>query len=517
MPVIADRRQRSLAGSNLLAGSQRGVEKESLRVTPDGYISKAPHPKALGSALTNRYITTDFSEALIEFITSPVAEVWEATQFLCDLHQFAYQYLGDEVLWAMSMPCMIRTESDIPLARYGDSNIGRMKTIYRRGLGYRYGRYMQAIAGLHYNFSLPGSLWPRLQEADENDELLEDYRSEAYLGLIRNVRRMDWLILYLFGASPAVCKSFLQGRVPGLQELDYGTLYGPYATTLRMSDVGYHNANQARLHVSANSLDEYISHLDKAIQTEHPGYRDIGVYVDDVYRQLNANQLQIENEYYSAIRPKRIARSGERPTAALRRGGVEYVELRSLDVNPFEPVGINQQQAHFVEVFLTYCLLLDSPPIGADEMHEHQHNDAVVARQGRQPGLRLIRKGAEIGLQDWGRHILDGMLDVCEFLDIDGGTAYADAVRQVGQAVDDPDLTPSARLLAELKQTQMPLFTYAMQLSRDYADYFRSLAPELNAHREILERESRESWQRQAEIERSDDVDFETFLQRYFA
>ena len=320
MTVRLEQRLAALAGTpRLLDGTRRGIEKESLRVTPDGYISRRPHPEALGSALTNRYITTDFSEALLEFITPPLAECWEAVQFLCDLHQFTCAQLGDEMLWPMSMPCMIRSEADIPIAVYGNSNVGRMKTLYRRGLSERYGRFMQAISGIHYNYSLPESFWPLYQDLEGSGEDLQAFRSSAYLGLVRNVRRLDWLLLYLFGASPAVCKSFLAGRDTDLAEFDQGTVYGTHATSLRMSDLGYHNADQASLRVSANSLDEYIADLDRAIRTLHPRWEALGVSVNGERRQLNANELQIENEFYSTIRPKRVARSGERPTAALRR------------------------------------------------------------------------------------------------------------------------------------------------------------------------------------------------------
>jgi glutamate--cysteine ligase len=144
------------------AGGLRGVEKEALRVTADGYLAQTPHPAGLGSALTNRYITTDFSEALLEFVTPALGSTWETLQVVCDIHQFAYQQLGDELLWCASMPCRIPAEADIPLARYGDSNVGRMKTVYRRGLGHRYGRNMQTISGVHFN-PRPGPELPTLR------------------------------------------------------------------------------------------------------------------------------------------------------------------------------------------------------------------------------------------------------------------------------------------------------------------------------------------------------------------
>ncbi len=148
-----------------LQGGLKGVERESLRVTPAGQISSAPHPRALGSALTNEHVTTDYSEALIELVTPPFAQTWELVQYLADLHRFVYTNLpDDELLWATSMPCAIKGDASIPIAQFGSSNVGRMKTVYRNGLGHRYGRVMQAIAGVHFNYSFPEQFWPVLAD-----------------------------------------------------------------------------------------------------------------------------------------------------------------------------------------------------------------------------------------------------------------------------------------------------------------------------------------------------------------
>ena len=336
-----DKRLSALASGErgVLAGGRKGIEKEALRLDTNGYLAQTPHPPALGSAMTNRYITTDFSEALLEFVTPAFESTWEALRLLCDIHQFTYEHLDDELLWIASMPCQIPPDEGIPLARYGTSNVGQMKTIYRRGLGYRYGRHMQTIAGVHFNYSLPEAFWPRYHEIIGQDGDEVDFRSAQYLGLIRNFRRMGWLVLYLFGASPAMCKSFGGGRELQMPSLNDETWHEPFGTSLRMSDLGYSNQNQARINISLNDLDQYIHDLRRAIETPEPAYEKIGVKVDGEYRQLSASQLQIENEYYSPIRPKRVARSGERPTAALRRGGIEYVEVRSLDINTSDPAG----------------------------------------------------------------------------------------------------------------------------------------------------------------------------------
>jgi glutamate--cysteine ligase len=389
------------------AGGLRGVEKEALRVTADGYLAQTPHPAGLGSALTNRYITTDFSEALLEFVTPALGSTWETLQVVCDIHQFAYQQLGDELLWCASMPCRIPAEADIPLARYGDSNVGRMKTVYRRGLGHRYGRNMQTISGVHFNYSLPETFWPIYQEILGDDAVDIDFRSTHYLGLVRNFRRYGWIVLYLFGASPALCKSFGGGRTLSMPELNADTYYEPFGTSLRMSDLGYNNQTQASISISLNRLDEYIRDLGDAIRTPEPAYEKIGIIRDGEYQQLSTNKLQIENEYYSPIRPKRVARSGERPTAALRRGGIEYVEIRSLDINVADPAGVNQNTMRFIEAFLIYCLLDESPPFDAASYEETLQNQSLTAKRGREPGLALQRNGKPVGLLDWAGEIVD--------------------------------------------------------------------------------------------------------------
>jgi glutamate--cysteine ligase len=503
-------------GGALLAGGKRGIEKECLRITPEGLIAPTAHPAALGSALTNRFITTDYSEALLEFVTPPEQSAWAATQFLCDVHQFAYASIGDELLWPFSMPCRLRTEADIPVAQYGSSNIGRMKTIYRNGLGHRYGRYMQAIAGIHFNYSMPDKYWEVRAQSEQTGEITT-LKSESYLGLVRNIRRMDWLLLYLFGASPAVCRSFLAGAPSNLEQLDTGTCFGKWATSLRMSDLGYQNSNQSALVVSANSLEEYVRDLSSALVSPNKDYVKLGIRRDGEYLQLNANQLQVENEYYSSVRPKRVAREGERPSAALSRGGVEYIELRSLDLSPFDPIGMGQPQQKFLEAFIIYCLLLDSPPIAQDEQVRLQKNNLDVAKIGRQPGLRLQRDGGAVSLQEWATEICAGMRPLCELLDSGEANGYIESLESQLAAITDPELTPSARLLAELKETGAPFAEYGLNIANSYSDYFTGIAEEFNGHKDLLAKEAVESLQRQQKIEAQDELQLDEYLARYYA
>ena len=503
--------------ANPIWGGRKGVEKESLRVTSQGYLSEKPHPEAFGSALTNRFITTDFSEALLEFVTPAFVHTWETLRFLCDIHQFGYAGLDDELLWVCSMPCRIGEDSNIPLAQYGSSNIGRMKTIYRNGLGLRYGRSMQTIAGVHFNYSMSDAFWPAYQEVEQFKGGVDSLRSAAYFGLVRNFRRFGWLILYLFGASPALCKSFAKDSGSYMPVLNDDTFYQPFATSLRMSDLGYSNRTQARLNISLNDLDEYIDDLSRAICTPEPAFKEFGVKSNGEYRQLSVNQLQIENEYYSPVRPKRVARSGERPTAALRRGGVEYVEIRSIDINPFDPVGINQNAMRFVEAFAIYCMLQDSPPVDDRTWEEAARNHTQTAKSGRDPDFRLLRDGEPVKLADWGAEIVRDVRSVAEVIDRGNGNQdYRDAVDVQAELIGNPDLTPSARLLNELQTSGAGFFEFAMGAAKGHKDYFAALEPMPADRFRQLQNEAKESLSRQQSLEAGDKIDLDAYIAAYF-
>ncbi|HRY16416.1 MAG TPA: glutamate--cysteine ligase [Candidatus Competibacteraceae bacterium] len=504
----------------LLDGRLLGLEREALRVAPDGYISQVPHPAPLGAALTHPYITTDYSEALLEFITPPLSDAGAALRFLDDLHRFVYPFIGDELLWAASMPCILAGEASIPIAEYGASNLGRMKHVYRRGMAWRYGRIMQVIAGIHFNFSLSDKFWAAFQDQEGDRRTLQDFRSESYFGLIRNLQRFGWLILYLFGASPAVCKSFLDGKTTTLPEFDDHTCYGPYATSLRMSNVGYTNRTEKKsgVNVCYNSLAEYIASLTQATITPWPPYEQIGVKVDGEYRQLNANILQIENEYYASMRPKQPPQGNEKPTLTLKRRGVSYVELRSVDINPLEPLGVNVLQLQFLEIFLLFCLLTESPPLDVGECRLIDDNQMAVALTGRDPGLILHRRrGSSLSLRGWAKEIFAHMQPIGELLDQGReGRPYATTLAEQQAALADPDRTPSARMLAEMHASGENFFRCARRFSEQHRRYFES--PPLTEERvSFLAGIAEQSWREQRVIEVADALSFDEFLDCYFA
>ncbi len=505
--------------AGLLREGGLGLEKESLRVSANGGIALTQHPASLGSALTHPHITTDYSEALVELVTPPTSGVAEALNYLQDLQKFVYSNLENELLWATSMPCVLAGGENIPLARYGDSNAGQMKTIYRRGLGYRYGRAMQVIAGVHYNFSFSPSLWPLFMQITEGRGSLREFTDGRYLGVTRNLQRYGWLIPYLFGASPAVCKSFVGGKPTRLKSFDETTYYQPYATSLRMGDIGYTNSKELGVGIKANynSLDAYVASLTRAIETPSPVWQVIGMEEDGRYKQLNTNILQIENEYYSTVRPKQILEGMEKPTLALKRRGVRYIELRSLDVNAMHPLGVSEEQLQFLEAFMIFCLLQDSPPIDIRERREIDQNIGAVAHRGRDPQLRLLRHAREIPLKQWGEEICQAMSGICALLDADDPEQpYSKVLAGQIEIVGNPELTPSARMLEEMHDRGEGFFSHAQRMSLQHKRYFDDLELSTSC-RERLEKEARDSIQRQKEIEATDDQTLEQFLADYFA
>src|ERR1700722_11364061 len=408
---VFERRLAALSNSReqeLLARGSRGIERESLRVDSAGRIVHSPHPRSLGAALTNPHITTDYSESLMELVTPTFADNAALLDYLRDLHQFVYRRLGDQLLWASSMPCELRDDDDVPIARYGPSHQGRVKYIYRHGLKVRYGGMMQAISGVHFNYSVPAAFWPMFAEICQSHDAEQEFRSARYFDLLRNYRRHGWIVSYLFGATPALCRSFLRDRPDnGLERLGAETLIGPYATSLRMSDLGYPNRSQGAVSVSANRLEGCLQDLRRAIKTPHPPFAALGVKVGGEYQQLSANALQIENEYYSYVRPKHTLRAGERTAHALARAGVEYVEVRALDNSAFDPVGVNLRKLYFLEALLLLLLFKASPPIDSNEEEAIDRNHLKVARYGRARGLMLERDGRAVPMRSWAAELLE--------------------------------------------------------------------------------------------------------------
>ena len=491
--------------ADALGGIRRGIEKEGLRVLPTGGLALTPHPLALGSALTHPLITTDYSESQLELITGAHKGVQQCLDELTEVHQFVHRTLkdsGGELLWASSMPCGLPTDETIPIGRYGSSNVGRAKSVYRMGLGHRYGRRMQTISGIHYNWSLPG------------------VDSEQYFALIRNFRRHAFVLLYLFGASPALCPCFVEGREHRLQPMEGGSaLYLPHATSLRMGRLGYQSDAQATLAVSYNGLTGYANSLHEALTKPYPAYEAVGIRnPGGDYNQLGTSLLQIENEFYGTIRAKRTVRSGERPLHALRERGVEYVEVRLMDLDPFVPVGIAASTMRLLDVFLLHCLLQDSPPDTPAEIAELKHNQHLTAERGREPGLCLQRNGRSVPLVEWGSEILVQCAPLAAALDATHGVSdYGDALRGAQALMASPQNTPSARVLDRMAREHGHGFSaFACQQARMARDVLlqEPWSAEQQARYVAM---ANHSLAAQKDIEAADSLPFEAWREQYMA
>jgi glutamate--cysteine ligase len=501
----------------MLPKIKHGIERETLRVNADGSIATNSHPLALGSALTHNWITTDFSESLLEFITPPESDISTSIEQLVDVHKFTYESISEQYLWPMSMPCFISSETNIPIAQYGSSNVAKMKEVYREGLHNRYGSMMQVIAGVHFNFSLPDEFWPRWCEL-YGEEWNKDTQSAHYFALVRNFKRFAWIIPYLYGASPALCGSFISHKQVAhkFNKVGRGTLYMPYATSLRMSDLGYTSSAQSNLKICYNDLSTYVSSLRSAIGQKAPDYAHLSSDEENGWQQLNDNVLQIENELYSPIRPKQVAQSMEMPTNALEDRGVSYLEVRSLDVNPYSPVGIDIEQFHFLDVFLLYCLLTPSAKFDEKSIQISQENITKTVEQGRDPELLLNNNGKMILLSEWGIELSNELLKVASLLDsANSSKVYSQAVGKQIDKFMDPTMTPSGKWLQTLLDNELDNSVLGLELAKQYKLVAQELSYKQVSRADFVAAAAL-SVKAREEIEAQDDKSFSHFVNDYF-
>jgi glutamate--cysteine ligase len=496
----------------------RGIEREALRVLPEGKLSLQPHHKNLGSALTHPNITTDYAETLLEFITPVSFEPETAIAQLQDIQKYTLSQMNGELLWPMSMPCFVNDEEAIPLANYGSSNVGTMKTVYRQGLKNRYGSMMQVISGIHFNFSFSQNFWQSMQKISESSAPLTDFVSDQYFSLLRNYKRYCWLIPYLYGSSPTICGSFLKNKVTTLpfKKSASGYMYLEYATSLRMSDLGYTNSEQSSLQICYNDLHGYLDGVENAINLPSEKFAELGIKVNGYYQQLNSNILQIENELYAPIRPKQVAKSGEKPSEALRNRGVEYIEVRALDVNPFSDTGISLEQVYFLDIFITFCALADSPQFTCEQQQSCDANMDEVVVRGRDPQLLLNDNGCDKSVKQWGNELFQQMQEVAQLLDAaHGGENYRQALAREQHKLLDPSLTPSAKLLDCVVNQNKSLTDIALKQAENYRQQL--LARDYQVYNEQYFTDTvADSHQAQKDIEDGDTVSFDVFLADYF-
>ena len=500
----------SLNVSDFIKLSRRGIEKENLR-SSNCSISMDPHPKAYGSSLTNSRITTDFSEALIELVTSPSGDLNSCLKELEDIVYFCLKNTNED-FWPASIPMSIKDESEIPIADYGQSNSGKLKKLYRIGLSQRYGSMMQTVSGIHYNFSFDDHLFQ--EWAKKEGQSLREFKDKKYLSLVRNFRRNAWLVTYLFGCSPIVPKAFATEREHNLKELNSKDLYLENATCLRMGELGYISKSQDNLNIAYNNLSEYLADLKKALTTDHPRYKALGTKVDEEYIQLNTAIIQLDNEYYSSIRPKRMVGSGERPINALREKGIEYVEIRALDNNIYDPYGISNETAIFLESFLFYCLLSEDQPCEQDEIKKIQSNWGNVVLYGRDKDLKLDFKDGSAFLKDKADRIINEMANLeTRISDQEYKAIFKRSLVTQQNKVTNSDKTPSGKLLEEITSSGTTWDEYTDQVAKNHKEEILKLNREVG----YLEKQARDSLEEFRRKESEEEKDFDSFLAEYLS
>tara|TARA_B100000035_G_scaffold51533_1_gene40089 strand:- start:1743 stop:3302 length:1560 start_codon:yes stop_codon:yes gene_type:complete len=503
---------------SFLKNSKIGLEKESLRVDKNGTISYKMHPEKFGASLTNRYITTDYSEALIEIVTPPCCSHKEVLNYLENIIAFIYKNLDQEYLWPASMPCIIAGDKSIPIAYYGTSNPARMKTTYRRGLGNRYGRVMQVISGIHYNYSFSDKFWEEYSLCINSKKNIQDFKSEQYFIISRNLLRNGWIVAYLFGCSPAVCKSYLSGKKTTMESFDDYTYYEKYATSLRMGDIGYQNNKEEDMgvHIDYNSIEKYAKSLDEAIKTPSIEYEKIGVHKDGYYKQINSNILQIENEYYSTVRPKPDPNSKKRPAAALLEGGVNYIELRSIDNNIFSNTGIELTQLYFIELLVIHSLFSDNSEISEKEYVDIKNNLTNIAHKGRDKETKIIKKNKTVNIENELSKILNEMKDIAKIMSsIKNDDNYEICVQQQKEKIHNKKLLPSNLVIDRMKSKKISFYEFCMQNIWEQKKYFSSLKTDNNIF-EILKEEAKLSLDKKNILEKSNKENYEEYIKKYF-
>lgn len=514
MDNLQNRLQHNLAllgeSKKMIASVNIGLERETLRINAQsGKISDQDHPAAIGSALTHSHITTDFAESLLEFVTDPVESPEKALQDLSDIQRFTLSKLDDEVFWPNSMPPFISSEEEIVIAKYGTSNDAKMKSLYRKGLSLRYGKMMQVISGIHYNFSLKDAFLQQFQAALGNEDSVQSFKTSRYLHACRNVSRYGYIIPFFLGASPVMDKSFLAGKVNDFASLNETDSYLPNGESLRLSDIGYGN-NKCHFDVSFNSIEEFTKNIQFAISTPCNIFSQIPVIENGEYNQINNHILQIENEYYASIRPKQIMRSGENFLTALNKRGIEYIELRSIDINPLVAEGIDIESMRFIQLFLTAAILTDAPALSQKEYEHNQKNLKVVAKTGQDLATAMMIEGETYTLRAALENVLAWLTPIAEIL----GEKYLETLASMQQKIDNPALLPSSKVLAALKESGMSYQSFFLEQAKRH--YIHDWLPLDDSQVSEFMQEVEAALDKQKAIEKQPQIPFSEYLDNYF-
>ncbi|ERT69010.1 bifunctional glutamate--cysteine ligase GshA/glutathione synthetase GshB [Cetobacterium somerae] len=339
-----------------------GIEKESLRVNENGELALTNHPKFFGDKIKNPYITVDFSESQIEMITPTESSVEKAYDFLRNIHEIVATNLKDEYLWSQSVPPILPSEELIPLGKFPQN---KELEKYREKLALKYGRKKQLLSGIHFNFSFDDEFLKELYELSKEKTSFKEFKNNIYLKISRNYFKYGWMIIYLLGASPVIHETYLQKCIDKMKKFTEDTYYFEDLVSFRNGSCGYRNEKD--FFVNYESVDKYVESLERLIEKE---------------------SISSAKEYYSPIRLK--TKNPKEILLELKNSGIEYLEFRSIDLNPFSEIGIEKTDLEFLHLFILFLFLKDDEPFEEKDYFRYLKNQEILANKGNSDEFRLI-------------------------------------------------------------------------------------------------------------------------------
>lgn len=398
-----------------------GVERETLRVDKEGNLALTKHPKVFECKISHPYITTDFSESQIELITPTLNSIEEAYSYLNLLYDIVALEIKDEYLWPQSMPCSIPEDDLIPVADYGMCESGKESSEYRKSLLKKYGGKKQLISGIHYNFSFSEELIEDLYIKLGNNEDYRTFRDNIYLKVVRNYLRYRWLLIYLLGGTTVMHESFGDKCVIDLDKVSKDGFSNKGAVSYRNSECGY-----------KNKIDLY------------PDYTSVRNYVESVHKFIDDKLIESHKELYTQIRLK--AKDNNRFLDSLLEEGINYLEIRSIDINPFDKAGISLEDLNFINVFTLYLLIKEESNY-KNWQEEAQTNQNIISIYG-QEDVSLFKDGASISKNEWALEILNEIKALNEELGLDKDEVITNMINKVY----DPNLTYGNKIAKLVKE-----------------------------------------------------------------
>ena len=410
-----------LSADEIMAGSF-GIEWESLRAKDDGQLSLTPHPEVFGDKLTNPVVTTDFSESQIEIITptfDTIDEAFDVFSLLSDIVNVSLP--EDEYLWFQSIPCILPYADKIPIAQYPEEGISSQR--YREDLARKYGLKKQMISGVHFNFSFSDEFLEHLYSIEDRGVSFRQFKNEVYLKVARNYLRYCWLIIYLTGCSIGTHETFSKDCIHLMDACDeFGSYYSTRGPSFRNASCGYKNLKEL-----------------------YPSYASVEEFARDVNRFIDNGDLSEAKELYTQIRLK--PKDPSDMLNSLVNDGIEYVEIRTLDINPFYKCGLVRHDMNFLHLFLIYMFIKDESDY-ADWQREAKINEENTAEAAYVDSMRLLRDGEEVTLKSWAAEIINEMYGMCEVFGIDESHTLSLMLNRIA----DPELTYGKRLLRLIEE-----------------------------------------------------------------